>query len=398
MIRKRIQAPSPSLQASGSPALPSSLQPPASSLSSRRAFSLTELLVVISIIGMLAGISLGALYSARETGRKAKTKATITKLDMIIQAKYAEFFSRRMPIQNRRIPPDAMAELKFRVLQEIMRMEMPDRARDIVFPRREVEPSLALTDAAPVDILAEVKPLASYAANSRSDQYFIDIQGRFSPMKPSFANVSGFQRTALGKRYFRRVVGSSFLTSTNFDSAECLYMIIQADPEAREQFQPGEIGDADEDGFFEFHDGWDRPIMFLRWAPGFAGESDLMSGDGAQDLDPMNPRRIGDLYADAGKWTRPGNDLTFRLVPLIYSGGPDKKYGINSHHGDPSDPGWTVQYGSHDPSYPYETINKVWDTDPAVGGGRIGSPITDAAHDEYDAYHDNITNHSLGMN
>ncbi len=389
MIRKKPQASSIRLQASGSPALPSSLQPPAFSLSSRRAFSLTELLVVIAIIGMLAGISLGALYSARETGRKAKTRATITKLDMIIQAKYAEFFSRRMPIQNRRIYPDAMAELKFRVLQEIMRMEMPDRARDIVFPRWDMS-TTDIADAVPGDILAQVKPLASYAANSRSDQYFIDIQGRFSPMKPSFANVSGFQRTALGKRYFRKVVGTDFLTSTKFDSAECLYMIINADPEAREQFQPGEIGDADEDGFFEFHDGWDRPIMFIRWAPGFAGESDLMSGDGAQDLDPMNPRRIGDLYVDSGKWTRPGNDMTFRLVPLIYSGGPDKKYGINQK------PNWIVQYGSHDSGYPYESVNKVWDT--TGGGGDIGLPVTDAAHDEYDAYHDNITNHSLGMN
>jgi prepilin-type N-terminal cleavage/methylation domain-containing protein len=389
MIRKKLQASGCSRIRQNLAVSPYSLQSPVSSLSSRRGFSLTELLVVISIIGMLAGMTLGALYSARETGRKAKTKATITKLDMIIQAKYAEFFSRRMPIQNRRIPPDAMAELKFRVLQEIMRMEMPDRARDIVFPRWDMT-TTDIADAVPGDILAQVKPLASYAANSRSDQYFIDIQGRFSPMKPSFANVSGFQRTALGKRYFRKVVGTDFLTSTKFDSAECLYMIINADPEAREQFQPGEIGDADEDGFFEFHDGWDRPIMFIRWAPGFAGESDLMSGDGAQDLDPMNPRRIGDLYVDAGKWTRPGNDLTFRLVPLIYSGGPDKKYGINQKAN------WIVQYGSHDPAYPYESVNKVWDT--GGGGGDIGLPVTDAAHDEYDTYHDNITNHSLGMN
>ena len=54
-------------------------------------------------------------------------------------------------------------------------------------------------------------------------------------------------------------------------------MFVTSDPEAREQFNESEIGDVDEDGCPEFIDGWGRPIMFLRWAPGF--RSDLQMGD-----------------------------------------------------------------------------------------------------------------------
>ncbi|MGI6414058.1 MAG: type II secretion system protein [Thermoguttaceae bacterium] len=94
-----------------------------------------ELLTVITIIGMLAGLSLGALYSARESARVAKTRATIAKLDMIVQARYDEFLSRRVPIKTPRIPPKAMAELRLQILRELIRMEMPDRLTDITYPR-----------------------------------------------------------------------------------------------------------------------------------------------------------------------------------------------------------------------------------------------------------------------
>jgi prepilin-type N-terminal cleavage/methylation domain-containing protein len=346
----------------------------------RRAFTLVELLVVIVIIGMLAAMALTALYAAREAARRAKTQSTISKLDVIVQARYAEFFSRRIPIKgNRRMPPDAMAELRFRVLHEIMRMEMPDRIRDITFPRRLTNTDTTALGATYHDIDAKVYPLATYAGDRvRSARRWVDTNGTWWQSQPTPGAVggpAGITRTALARRHFRKVVQSSM--STQFDNAECLYLIVNSDPEAREQFQPNEIGDADEDGFFEFHDAWDRPIMFLRWAPGF--RSDLQTGKaisaaGEPNLDPMNPRGIGDLVDDNGKWVRPANIAAFRLVPLIYSGGPDKEYGINIKGP------WMAQFA------PGDSVSKVW-----IDGADIGEPVGDD-------HHDNITNHSLGMN
>ncbi len=333
---------------------------------SRPAFTLTELLVVITIIGMLAGMTLGALFSARETARVAKTQATIAKLDVIVQAKYAELLSRRLPITNRRIPPDAMAELKLRIAREIIRMEMPDRLTDITYPRKG-------TDVVATDIDAPLVVEASYVVGN----------DRLTKMSVS----ETIRRTALANRFFRQAIdNTSFLTGPdpNYAPAECLYLFVAADPEAREQFQPNEIGDADGDGMFEFHDAWDRPIMFLRWAPGFISE--MQSGDPVKDHDPLDQRRVGDIIKDnSGKYYRPSDEKAFRLVPLIYSAGPDGKYGINIAGT------WVFEYVADHP------ISRLYDHT-SVDGLKIGEPIKNPTHEEYNTHHDNITNHSLGMN
>lgn len=300
----------------------------------RRGFTLVELLTVITIIGMLAGLSLGALYSARESARVAKTRATIAKLDMIVQARYEEFASRRVPIKKR-VPPKAMGQLRLQVLRETIRMEMPDRLTDVTYPRHDKSTSEPARSRA--DITATVD---------------ITIGGVTE-------NIS---RPALNKRYFRQIydmnaTDGSLLISEDFAPAELLYLMVMSDPEAREQFQETEIGDNDEDGFFEFVDGWGRPIMFLRWAPGF--RSDLQMGDKDNDHDPFDWRGV-----DAS---------AFRLVPLIYSGGPDKKYGIKT------DEKWVFE-GSTD-----------------LYTRPIGTPHV-AGEDEYQCHYDNIHNHQLETN
>ena len=365
----------------------------------RSGFTLTEMLIVISIIGMLAAISLGALYSARESARIAKTKSTIAKLDRIIQARYEEFFTRRMPIRsNSRIPADAMAELKLRTLYETIRMEMPDRFSDITFPRSTSNTSTDTLAMVADDLDAAVHPFACFAINNGTARMWVDTQNNRSVTQPAPTDPAPVRRTALARRYWRQLYSGS--PTLQYDTAECLFMVVNADPEAREQFQETEIGDADEDGFFEFHDAWGRPIRFIRWAPGFAGESDLMSaidddgdpttrpvGDPAGDPDPINPRRIGDLVEDPpGHWYRETNQAMFRLVPLIYSAGPDGVNGII-----PGINGWRAQM------VPGDSVSKVW-----IVGWTIGKPVetTDDASlkDEIGKHVDNIHNHSLGMN
>jgi prepilin-type N-terminal cleavage/methylation domain-containing protein len=304
----------------------------------RRGFTLVELLTVITIIGMLAGLSLGALYSARESAREAKTRATIAKLDMIVQARYDEFQSRRVPIKTPRIPPKAIAEFRLRVLREIIRMEMPDRLTDITYPR-------TATPVGPSDIDATVT-------------VSVDFKHPVSGETLTYSEAIG--RTALARSYFRKIISNNqFLNGPepNFAPAECLYMFVTSDPEAREQFNESEIGDVDQDGCPEFIDGWGRPIMFLRWAPDF--RSDLQTRDAKNDHDPFD-------------WS--GVDASaFRLVPLIYSGGPDKKYGINL-----------------DDNWVFEGSNELYSKP-------IGAPV-DASDDDYQCHYDNIHNHQLETN
>jgi len=108
-----------------------------------------------------------------------------------------------------------------------------------------------------------------------------------------------------------------------YGTAEMLYRIISiGSPEAMEQFNRSEIGDTDSDGCPEFIDGWGRPIYFLRWAPGYSTLSKIQAPDPTNNHDPFDTRGI-DAFA-------------YRLIPLIYSGGPSIDAGL--------DVGETYQY------------------------------------------------------
>ena len=71
--------------------------------SARRAFTLVELLVVITIIGILVGMLLPAVNYAREAGRQAQCKTNLKNLALALQA-YDQ--------QNSSFPFGALAILK----------------------------------------------------------------------------------------------------------------------------------------------------------------------------------------------------------------------------------------------------------------------------------------------
>ncbi len=254
----------------------------------RRGFTLVELLVSITIIGILAGMTLAVLGAAQEAARADRTKATIAKLNAYVMEMYESYRTRRLPMNMAGVA----AGIRLQAIRDLIRMEMPDRWDDVYDP-----------------------PLVNATVR------------RGVPFPYMWGNVPrpGVSRGAYLRRY-------NLPTRTDaYGSAECLYMIVTANfPEAREHFNDTEIGDVDNDGCPEFLDGWGNPIAFCRWAPGF-NDSDIQSDvyDSAanaynaaavataidNDHDPFDPQRV-DIHA-------------WRLVPLIYSAGPDGIYDIN---------------------------------------------------------------------
>ncbi len=205
---------------------------------SRPAFTLVELLVTITIITMLAGLTLGGLRMARTAAREIKTRSTVAKLDEIIMRMYAGYEHRRVPIDTSGMTRAQAIETRYYALRDIIRMEMPD--------------SFAEIDEGPqVDGIGQPALHAAYQAAQRG--------------------------------------------SPDHESARCLYLIVStAHPRELQHFNPNEIDV--HGGVPVFVDGWGNPICFQRWPAGF-DESDIQSPNaeaGSEEFirDPFDPHGV----------------------------------------------------------------------------------------------------------
>jgi prepilin-type N-terminal cleavage/methylation domain-containing protein len=259
----------------------------------RLAFTLVELLVVMTVLGILSAMVLFALASATESARATKTQTTISKLHLLISAKYDSYRTRRVPVT---IPagtsPAAAALLRLNALRELMTLEMPDSFNQI----------------------------ATYDPSKPIGKRWIPVVPRYLAMTPAATRA---YCSALNSA---NVDGSN--TTVHEETADCLYLIVTRgldDPDVLEQFSASEIGDSDNDKIPEFLDGWStptspRPIRFKRWAPAFVSALQPSTHTESDPFDPMN--------VDPNNPPPPAAPVTFPLYPLIYSAGPDKKFDV----------------------------------------------------------------------
>ena len=364
----------------------------------RGGFTLVELLIVITIIGILAGLSLGALSAARETARISKTKSTIAKLDLLVQQHYDSYRTRRVTVYRitgtQAVPfgtpqrlsgflgnPKWVAKIRLHAIRDLMRMEMPDRWSDVV-PRGPATNE-------------DLHTPTWYTLVDDAENAILDGSGN--------PYIFAVRRPSLTARYYRH----GPMTNGDHETAECLYFwLTSAIPDAREQFAENEIGDGDGDGWPEFHDGWGNPIEFLRWAPAFE-DSDIQQyvpfsatwddrrSASEADHDPFDTRKLDIIPdPDLGPTSPPRGG--WQLVPLIYSAGPDGIYGIiDGIDSDPTLPGY---YYEGNPYYqppvaagdPYQIVNLGRPLDPNLPNVIPNGPRETVSSEDY---LDNIHNH-----
>lgn len=230
-------------------------------MGNRRAFTLVELLITCVIIGMMAAMVIFAMFQASEAARVKKTQALIARIDAVIKNKWESYRTRRLPVY---MPPnepftdqnnnhvydpgepfvdlngngryDNSSKERMDILHELMRLELPDRWTDV-----EDDPRTWNYNGFTVKL---ARPAVSRTYKARFDTL--------------------------------RAQNSSWPTG-EYAGAECLYMILSA--VAQEDgddvtgiLKPENIRDTDGDGAPEIVDGWQMPIKFLRWAPGFPSE------------------------------------------------------------------------------------------------------------------------------
>ncbi|HBO43799.1 MAG TPA: hypothetical protein DD670_07685 [Planctomycetaceae bacterium] len=331
--------------------------------SSRRGFTLIDLLVAVTIIAILTTIGLGALNSARESARIAKTQATVAKLHWLIMNKYDSYRTRRLPISTLGLSPYDAALARVNAVRDLMRMEMPDRLGDIYDPSDVTNPNLV--------------PIALSQAPAIMLRY---------------RNI-----------YKQNHDGANEDASKDRPSAELLYMIVSAIPGAMEQFHANEIGDVDGDTLPEFIDAWGNPIRFIRWPAGFYahsehdihGDSEIQFGPDPLPCGDPNPKYHADPFDPTGVFLRVNplsrRQSSFALFPLIFSAGPDGKYDINEgRESASSSRDKTFRYVGPDVN-PFDRDNPTG-TDPERFF--VGQPLNDDTQTVTDLRHyDNIHNH-----
>jgi prepilin-type N-terminal cleavage/methylation domain-containing protein len=366
-----------------------------------RGFTLVELLVTVTIIGILASMMLGAVYVARESAREVKTKSTITKLHAIVMRQYESYRTRRVPVRTAQLNPNLAARVRLAAIRQTMRLEMPERWSDLAPAATSTDPNpqVALIDSLqvpPVQLWQGGNPLFSIPVPALASAYRRRYDNALAYVDSTYP--VGNHRDQSHERLNR------------YSSAECLYMIVTmgGGAEAREQFNDSEIGDADGDGLPEFHDAWGNPILFLRWAPGIT-ESDLQAQTYFLNtvltppqyvLDPVAAKKAAIEDHDPFDY-RNLFDYAYRLVPLIYSAGPDGIYDINFEPGysastllDPFYFGVPTSPDPNDAGAPVDSRNEsVTAMDPPGDSGdpQFGPKKTPNSLDHYD----NIDNHHL---
>jgi prepilin-type N-terminal cleavage/methylation domain-containing protein len=195
----------------------------------RRAFSLVELLVAVSIILVLMALMGAAVSAARSSQKKQATQTLIGKLDAIIQQQFDSYASRSIPGAT---PADRAAELRWQATGDL-----PDRWLD-------------------------VKWMAEHTGDFRSPHQRAYIAVWNSLPAP------------------RRDPDSEQFVGRRYSGAECLFMIVMrggiADCLDCSDLANRKIGDKDGDGAFEFWDEWDNPIGYILWPGGL----ELPAGSG----------------------------------------------------------------------------------------------------------------------
>lgn len=360
----------------------------------RRAFTLVEMLVVITLIGIIASTMLFAMFGVREDARERRARAQIARIHELLMQQWEGYRTRAVPVQNPTavIDPRQMAGLRLNALRELMRMEMPDRKSDLLSPINEVPANT--TD---VPRFLKSRPALWRAHVRRARQQIIARRG----LNPAAA--------ASQDAWKNDVTG----WTPEHQHAECLYLILASirdgDNTGLEFFSEDEMGDVDNDGMFEILDPWGVPVYFLRWAPGF--RSDLQPGDlnlaedgdaGASNGDPFDILKMDPRWRD----NVPYNDPQL-IFPLIVSAGRDRQFDLLFDFLPMPFPSPLVSVLDYNTSAsvpspltnlyndPYVSFQHPTLSDPVWGNAvQIGVPA-DTNGDGLNGFGDNITNHFL---
>ncbi len=360
---------------------------------SKRAFTLVELLAVMIIMSLMAGMIVAAVQGVNQTAKEARTRSIIAAIDNVLREQYESYKYRAYAIEI----PDTFRptsrtgnELGFEVLaseagrarlmmlRDLQRMEMPDRLSDI-----SSAPSLLRAAANPVLTAgtpgAPTDPPAGTVIDTRDNK---GVRRMFNlswyDSNASFA-VGGDVVPSKMAAYRDRLPNSFNFTaaaSVQNQGAECLYLIMTTSyvggSPAIDAIPAANVADTDGDGLFEILDGWGQPLGFVRWPVGVfdlelsvdssvPDDFDLFRSDYGYVID----RSVSTvaLPTDVNVVSTATKPQAWSMRPLVFSAGVNKVFGVATNP-------WTA--GNVEvPTFNYQAFSWRW----PVGANFYGAEL-----------------------
>lgn len=327
-----------------------------SSAGDRGGFTLVELLTVMAILSLMAGITVSAIRGTQRIARSAKTRAIIATCNNTIEELYEQYKFRALSVElpNTFVPGNRTgtevgfevlaleaARVRLMMIRDLQRMELPDRLSDIGpiaadrIPGTNTAYPATIPRADPVNLRGAANPVlidgAGTVVGTRDD----NAQRRMFPVVwygsgsdlPS--RMAGYRDRLPGGFDFRDA------SARTNQGAECLYLImatsISNGSPAIDRIPGSAIGDTDEDGLLEILDGWGNPLAFIRWPVGYFGPD--QSGDTSLP-DDFDLLRTDYAYSSAATEAQALDRLNnintapWSIRPLILSAGSDGEFGV----------------------------------------------------------------------
>ena len=254
----------------------------------REAFTLIEILIVITVIILLVTLMGAVIGNSVKKAREAATATLIEKIDKLLDERTKGFdratksldFQRIIAVRKQLLEASGIFGVSPKVLSAVARKDF-FRTN---FPQRYAE----LTD-------VRTFPMGS-TSNGVPDAIEFD-----STLRPEDTNGNGVLDGAEdtnGNGVLDGYVHAKHNPAT--ESAALLYYMLTrmqvfgVPPIGEAEFSTSEVRDTDGDGLLEFVDGWGRPLRFYRWPTrllkpnGIFGADNQPGGAGVNDNPELN--------------------------------------------------------------------------------------------------------------
>lgn len=258
--------------------------------STRKAFTLLELLIVISIIAVLMGISFSVMFGVVSQAEEEATIATVRKVDALLQQRI-EAFERAFKGNRKTAAVNGISVLLasqniFGVRDDVKEILAKKALFRFEFPQRIDERRLFGDADTVVAGLPDAIFRAIAAPNAR--QFLLNENAKLKTPNPSFVPTETQIRDIAAARWRGTSLPPVVITfggpadppSKTFgfsgnqvatESTELLYFALVASGSFGvgavdgDRFTNQEVADTDDDGLPEFIDAWGNPLRYYRW-------------------------------------------------------------------------------------------------------------------------------------